>query len=194
MLLNSNTVLCGQKVNLVPYQKEHVLRYHEWMQSAELQKLTASEPLTLEEEYEMQNSWRNDPKKCTFIVCTIQNQSSIDTIEGLKEFGGMVGDVNLYFNDHENEHAAEIEIMIAEPEFRSSGFGKEAVTMMMWYAYNYLNVNSLTAKISIDNVPSINLFKKLGFQQVSVSEIFGEITMNRTGSSMPDVTCKIINI
>lgn len=30
------------------------------MKSKELQKLTASEPLTLEEEYKMQKSWRDD--------------------------------------------------------------------------------------------------------------------------------------
>lgn len=30
------------------------------MKSEELQRLTASEPLTLAEEYEMQTAWRND--------------------------------------------------------------------------------------------------------------------------------------
>ena len=58
MLLNSTTVLVGERVVLVPYRAEHVARYHAWMQDEELQHLTASEPLTLEQEHEMQQSWR----------------------------------------------------------------------------------------------------------------------------------------
>lgn len=38
------------------------------MQNEELQKLTASEPLTLEEEYQMQESWRNDNDSALSIV------------------------------------------------------------------------------------------------------------------------------
>ena len=45
----------------------------------------------------------------------------------------MVGDVNLFFNDPDDAAAAEIDIMIAEPDCRGRGLGREAVTLMMQY-------------------------------------------------------------
>ena len=68
MLENWTTSIRGSRVVLVPYRRDHVAKYHEWMQSAELQELTGSEPLSLEEEFRMQESWRTDQDKCTFIV------------------------------------------------------------------------------------------------------------------------------
>jgi hypothetical protein len=59
---NYNLVIRGQQVVLVPYRREHVELYHSWMQDPVLQELTASEPLTLAEEYAMQQSWADDPK------------------------------------------------------------------------------------------------------------------------------------
>lgn len=44
-----------RKFSCIPFD-----RYHTWMSDPELQKLTASEPLTIEQEYEMQETWRND--------------------------------------------------------------------------------------------------------------------------------------
>ena len=52
----------GRQLILVPYRKKYVAQYHAWMQDSFLQEMTASEPLTLEEEYEMQASWRDDEK------------------------------------------------------------------------------------------------------------------------------------
>ena len=62
MMDNFNLTIRGQRVVLVPYRREHVELYHQWMQSETLQELTASEPLTLEEEYAMQASWAEDPQ------------------------------------------------------------------------------------------------------------------------------------
>ena len=38
------------------------------MENEEIRELTASLPLTIEEEYEMQQTWLNDKDKCTFII------------------------------------------------------------------------------------------------------------------------------
>ncbi|XP_065190516.1 N-acetyltransferase 9-like protein [Sycon ciliatum] len=172
MKVNQDTVLVGERVVLVPYESKHVCKYHEWMMSSELQELTASEPLSLEQEYEMQRSWRNDDDKCTFIVLDQQLCSQ----PALTETDCMAGDVNLFFNDEDDRSVAEVEVMIAERSCRGRGCGKESVLLMMAYAVQHLSVRKFVSKIGMANTPSINMFKKMGFEEVSRSVVFQEIT------------------
>ena len=60
----------GEKVILVPYMREHVPKYHQWMQDPSLLQATGSEPLTLDQEYQMHLSWTQDPNSelCLFAV------------------------------------------------------------------------------------------------------------------------------
>lgn len=51
----------GELCVLVPYLPKHVPVYHSWMQQQHLLDLTASERLTLEQEYANQISWTEDP-------------------------------------------------------------------------------------------------------------------------------------
>ncbi|KAJ6650424.1 hypothetical protein lerEdw1_008857, partial [Lerista edwardsae] len=99
------------------------------MKSEELQHLTASEPLSLEQEYEMQRSWREDADKCTFIVLDAEKWSR----QKATEEDCMVGDVNLFLTDPENPTLGEVEVMIAETSYRGRGFGKEATLIMLSY-------------------------------------------------------------
>ncbi|MGH0147447.1 UNVERIFIED_CONTAM: hypothetical protein FKN15_069919 [Acipenser sinensis] len=135
MRINENTLLEGKHVVLVPYNPEHVPRYHQWMGSAELQKLTASEPLTLEQEYEMQKSWREDDDKCTFIILDKHRWAD----PSVPEQDCMLGDVNIFLTDPEDTSLGEVEIMIAEPSYRGRGFGKEVTRMIMCYGKEALH-------------------------------------------------------
>jgi hypothetical protein len=55
MRANAHTALIADRTVLVPYGRQHVPKYHAWMQDAQMRELTASEELSIEEEYEMQS-------------------------------------------------------------------------------------------------------------------------------------------
>ncbi|KAK7111397.1 alpha/beta-tubulin-N-acetyltransferase 9-like [Littorina saxatilis] len=188
MKLNENTMIVGRKVLLVPYERHHVPKYHEWMKSEELQILTASEPLSLEEEFNMQRSWRDDENKCTFIVLDksrYETQAEKGTQEQA-EIDSMVGDVNFFLD--ETKQVAEVEIMIAEPDARGHGIGREALCSMLQFGMETIGVRKFEAKIGLQNEPSIKLFTSLGFAETSRSEVFQEITLAAdTAESLKDL-------
>lgn len=153
MRINYNSTVLGKVVQLVPYREKFVSNYHIWMQSPFLLEMTGSEPLTIEEEYEMQQSWRDDEKKCTFIILAQE--------ENVEELHRMVGDVNLFLSkDDDGLPQAEIDVMIAEDRYRRKGMGIESVCLMLWYGVVHLKIQKFFAKIKKENNPSISLFLK----------------------------------
>jgi RimJ/RimL family protein N-acetyltransferase len=174
MLDNQNLILKSKHIRLVPYLPIHVDTYHLWMSSKELQELTCSEPLTIKQEYEMCESWKNDPDKLTFIIHSPSCHTN-QILEKSLDAGGMIGDVNLYISTTE----AEVEIMIAEPDFRRKGLGLEALKMLFTYGTTVLKLKKFVAKIGYSNIQSIKLFDKFGFLLVSNSEYFQQHTLER---------------
>uniref|UniRef100_A0A7N0VLX8 N-acetyltransferase domain-containing protein n=1 Tax=Kalanchoe fedtschenkoi TaxID=63787 RepID=A0A7N0VLX8_KALFE len=176
MTEKSGVSLEGERVIMVAYMRDHVPKYHDWMQSPQLLEATGSEPLTLDQEYQMQLSWLQDPRKQTFIVLDKELVLG-EFAHGSPHVEAMVGDVNIYMNDIEDSKVAEVEIMIAEPKSRDKGLGKEAVLMMMAFAVDNFGIRLFRVKIGESNTASLSMFQKLGFVEVSRSEIFKEVTM-----------------
>lgn len=165
---NVKVRLVLSKSYLVPYRSIHVNKYAEWMQDEDLREQTGSELLSLEEEFKNQQSWRDDPSKCTFIVLD-------------KASSKMIGDVNVFLSESPQGKQAEINVMIAEPSFRRKGMATEAVLGMMWFAQQKLEATRFIAKVSLDNGPSLGLFKNhLYFEEESKSEAFQEVTLVAT--------------
>eukprot|EP01119_Soliformovum_irregulare_P011332 TRINITY_DN2826_c0_g3_i3.p1 TRINITY_DN2826_c0_g3~~TRINITY_DN2826_c0_g3_i3.p1 ORF type:complete len:168 (+),score=36.08 TRINITY_DN2826_c0_g3_i3:119-622(+) len=136
-----------------------------------LREMTASEPLTLQEEYENQISWFEDETKLTFILCQRENQK-----DDVKNLDHIVGDCNIFLTDEEGmEGLGEIEIMIAEARARGKGIATEALNLLMSYCLQELKLKGFIAKISNENEPSKKLFRSIGYTQVGEPNYFNEV-------------------
>ena len=179
---NWNVQVIGKKVILVPYKEHFVPKYHSFMSDEKMLELTASEPLTLEEEYEMQKTWYNDPKKLTFIILSKdmstddeEKRSNHMTDKNEREVGCMAGDINLFLHDNDDPYNAEVDIMIGEPCYRNKGLATEALNLIMHFGIHKLQIKRFFAKISETNEASIRLFERMGFERINYSEVWKEI-------------------
>lgn len=208
------------KVLLVPYEPHHVLKYHTWMQDPALREATASEALTLEKEYSNQVSWRKATDKLTFILCKpidrsfdgedvvfVRSNGHYDSIEEI------IGDVNFFLHAYEGDGeeeaegdvvedgvlkkkgllTGEVDIMVADAEWRRRGIGRAAVRALLVYVTVNLgfilqeyvgtrqdasaSLKNLIVKIKQGNAGSIALFRGLGFKQEGEVNYFGEVKL-----------------
>ncbi|KAF9888729.1 N-acetyltransferase 9 [Aspergillus nanangensis] len=96
----------------------------------------------------MQQSWRQDPDKLTFIIClptTNSNSNSTLTSDNADSPSRMVGDINLFLRIDDGDDGAsttpqiigEIELMIAEKTNQRKGFGRAALLSFLRYIIDH---------------------------------------------------------
>lgn len=80
-----------------------------------------------------------------------------------------LGLIDLFDFDPKNARVG-MGIVIADPEKRNKGIGAEAISLLCEYVFSVLNLHQIYANILEDNKPSINLFTKLGFQEIGIKK------------------------
>jgi len=77
--------------------------------------------------------------------------------------GAPVGAIDLFDFDPFHFRAG-VGILIHDEKDRKLGYASDALELLCQYAANYLRLHQLFANISEDNLASIHLFKKAGFE------------------------------
>lgn len=80
-----------------------------------------------------------------------------------------IGLIDLFDFDPRNNRAG-IGIVIQNSENRNKNIGSEALSLLIKYSFYNLNLHQLYANISIDNVASIALFTKFGFERTGIKK------------------------
>jgi diamine N-acetyltransferase len=80
-----------------------------------------------------------------------------------------VGCIDLFDFDPHHLRAG-IGVLIADSNDRRKGHASEALTLLINYCFELLNLNQLYCNIAVDNESSILLFKKHGFEITGVKK------------------------
>jgi diamine N-acetyltransferase len=80
-----------------------------------------------------------------------------------------VGLIDLFDFDPKNNRAG-VGIVIQNQEDRNQNIGSEALDLLIQYAFYNLNLHQLYANIGEENVASMGLFTKFGFQKIGVKK------------------------
>lgn len=101
------------------------------------------------------------------IFATKQLRLMIDLIE-TGEKKKSVGTIDL-FDFEPLHHRAGVGILICGPS-REKGYGFEAMQIFIRYAFGTLHLHQLFCNISPDNISSLNLFNKIGFEKCGIKK------------------------
>ncbi|MFZ4670916.1 MAG: GNAT family N-acetyltransferase [Flavobacterium sp.] len=80
-----------------------------------------------------------------------------------------IGLIDLFEFDPKNSRAG-IGIIIQNEINRNAGFGKEALSLLIDFSFQQLQLHQLYANIGIENIASIALFTTFGFEKIGVKK------------------------
>jgi len=148
-------MLIGEKIKLVPLEKEDLARTRSWANEASLNsKMLRVFPVTQMEQEKWYEDAVGDSSKVLFAVKTLKDEEH-------------VGNTGLYHIDWIHRRA-EFWILIGDRGFWRQGIGQEVGSLMQRYAFNGLNLNKLYLNVGADNSQAISLYKKLNFVQEGI--------------------------
>lgn len=161
----------GEKVYLPPMNLEDIEKYVKWMNDfSTTDGLGSSSKVTT---FESERAWlinNMDKKEQQFAIV-------------LKETDKLIG--NCGFCDINHLHQkGEVGLFIGEEENRSKGYGTEALSLLVEYGFNYLNLKNIMLKVFSFNKRAIKSYEKIGFK------VFGKRTEDYYLNGMMNILWK----
>ncbi|NLM96203.1 MAG: GNAT family N-acetyltransferase [Halanaerobiaceae bacterium] len=146
--------IVGERLYLSPINMEDVEKFTEWVNDLEVTINLVLSPyiFSLEKEREALEGLCNEGY--TFSIITLDNDELIGNC-------GLLN-VNLI------NRTAEAGIFIGNKEYWNRGYGTEAMNLLLDYAFNLLNMNSIFLRVHSFNKRAIKCYKKCGFKEIGI--------------------------
>ena len=156
--------LMGDRIYLSPkgVSDEEIEKFTEWMNDFQVTDYTgrSGQITTLVGEKDwLENSAKNNENR-NFDIIDLNNDKLVGTI-GLEHFNWI-------------ERSAVLGIFIGDENYRSNGYGTEAIKLLLEYGFKYLNLHSIRLDLLSVNERAHKCYLKCGFKDTGKSreEVF----------------------
>jgi diamine N-acetyltransferase len=148
------TNLTGKKVSLGPLRREWLPHYQHWLNDFEMIKLVDRRFQPHSSEWIISWYERHASGKSDALVFTIIDNDGVQP----------VGNIALQDIDYRNR-TAEMGIYIGEVAYRGRGFGSEATSLLINFAFRVLGLQNIMLRVYEYNEPAIRVYEKAGFRE-----------------------------
>jgi len=145
--------LIGKRCYLSPINVEDAEQYCLWLNDLEVARtlLIFDQQLSLEREK-------------LILQDMIKNHAKVFAIVDL-ESDKLLGNCSL-FRINERNRKAEVGIFIGDKDYWNKGYGSEALSLLIDYGFNILNLNNIMLEVFSYNERAISSYKKVGFREI----------------------------
>ena len=151
--------LIGDRIYLSPKgtTDEELEKFTEWMNDFEVTDYTgrSGQITTIVGEKEWLENSAKDTANRNFNIIESKDNKLIGTI-GLEDFNWI-------------ERSAVLGIFIGDKDFRSNGYGAEAIKLLLEYGFKYLNLHSIRLDLLAINERAHKCYLKCGFKDTGCS-------------------------
>ena len=147
-------MLKGELVILRALEEEDAYELIKYVNDIEIfQYLTLYRPLSLQDEFEFIRRVREEMK---------QNRSFSFAIVD-KEANKLIGTIGLHNVDWISRNA-ELGIVIWKKEYWGRGYGTDAMKLLLYYGFTFLNLHRIWLRVYSFNKRAIRAYEKIGFK------------------------------
>lgn len=143
--------LIGDRIYLSPRNSEDVEIFTEWLNDFETTDYVGRSGILTSLESERKYLDENNSPEATFVIVTLDEDK-------------MIGTVSLENVDWLNRTAT-LGIFIGDKNYRSKGYGAEAIKLILEYGFKYMNLYNIKLDLMEFNSRALKCYEKCGFKE-----------------------------
>ena len=149
-------MLRGEKVTLRPVEKDDLKVLHEFRMDLEIHVMADDDPW-LPRPFDHFENFYEERLKSTDIEAWFVIEAD----------GKMIGDCGLWDFDNTSRHC-HLGISIGDRDYWGKGYGRDAVKLLVDYAFRHHNLVKVCLTTTTDNVRAIKAYEAAGFEHEGV--------------------------